>query len=168
VELTSLKDLTPLKTQKYTLPPSVRSRPVILDDEDDGEEDDDDLPLRVLFGKEHACTPVRGSRTTPKTNTCNQFHAGKARSRPQPRYAYLVPEGLKGVQQALGEDNWTDYLILVEKKMLEEITKVDFVVQSKAIFMVFDDKTRMRIERQITSNVVLPLTEKHKQHGHEN
>jgi hypothetical protein len=56
----------------------------------------------------------------------------------------------------------------VEKKKLEEITKVDFVVQSKAIFMVFDDKTRMRIERQITSNVVLPLTEKHKQHGHEN
>ncbi|KAH4035481.1 hypothetical protein HBH64_096780 [Parastagonospora nodorum] len=170
--LSSLKDSVTPKTQKGHLPSSARSRRFISDNgddevnkEEDGEDDDDDLPLRKLFEKGHARTPIRGQEAaTRMKKASNGPRELQLHSRAQPRYDYLVPDELRGVQRALGDDNWTDYLILMEKRLMGEVTEVDFVVQSKAIFMVFDVKTRTRLEKQIANTVVLPVIEQHKEH----
>jgi len=166
--LSLLKD----STQKGHLPSSARSRRFILDDEDDeldkdedGEDDDDDVPLRKLFEKGHGKTRIRGKDAAVRMNkTSSGPRELQVHSRAQSRYDYLVPDELRGVHRALGDDNWTDYMMLMEKKLMGEVTEVDFIVQSKAIFMVFDMKTRTRLEKQIANTVVLPVIEQHKEH----
>lgn len=173
--LSSRKDTANPKTQKGHLLSSARSRQFVIDDEDDegdgldkdedGEDDDDDLPLGKLFEEGHNRTPIRGQEVAARMKKASsgtrelQLHP-----RAQPRYDYLVPDELRGVHRALGDDNWTDYIMLMEKKLMGEVTGVDFVVQSKAIFMVFDIRTRARLEKQIAKTVVLPVIEQHKEH----
>jgi hypothetical protein len=169
--LSSIKDSVTPNTQEG-LPSSARSRRFILDNgddelnkEEDGEDDDDDLPLRKLFEKGRARTPIRGQEAAARMKKASsgprelQLH-----SRAQPRYDYSVPDELRGVYRALGDDNWMDYMILMEKRLMGEVTEVDFVVQSKAIFMVFDVKTRTRLEKRIANTVALPVIARHKEH----
>lgn len=167
--LTLLTNLTPLKGPKSPHPSSARSRPVVLDDEDDEDEsDDDDLPLRTTLRTENGCTPVRGPTTiTANPGRHNRYRANPSRSRPRPRFEYSVPEELQGIHRALGEDNWSDYIILLEKKAMKQITETQFVAKSKGIFMVFNDRTRERIERQVVRTMVLPAIEQHRNNNQE-
>jgi hypothetical protein len=166
--LPSLQD----STQKGHLRSSTRSRRFILDEEedeldkdDDGEDDDGDLPLRKLFEKGHGKTRIRGKDAAVQMKKASSGPRElQVHSRGRSRYDYVVPDELRGVHRALGDDNWTDYMMLMEKKLMGEVTEVDFIVQSKAIFMVFDMKTRTRLEKQIANTVVLPVIEQHKKH----
>jgi hypothetical protein len=78
------------------------------------------------------------------------------RQQPRTRYKYTVPTELESIQRALGEDSWTYYLILVEQKVLGEITEDGFFTQSKKLFDVFDDRLRNKIEREVTNEMVMP------------
>jgi hypothetical protein len=78
------------------------------------------------------------------------------RQQPRTRYKYAVPTELESIQRALGEDSWTYYLILVEKKVLGEITEDRFFTQSRELFDVFDDHLRNKIEREVTNKMVMP------------
>jgi hypothetical protein len=141
---------------------------MILDDEDD--EDDDDshdgdggneanVPIPSI---ESGITEDPASATraaTPATRRSKRIQASQIQ-RPHPRYEYLVPSKLEGIKQALGEEDWIEYLIGTEKKLLGEITEDEFDARSKHLFLVFDEQTRRRIEK-LVGGMIAPVIKQH-------
>lgn len=147
-------------------PPRVpaRSRPLVLDDDDEHDDGDEQTPIDSIEEDSASDEDLHFASTTPARTTRGQFRANlPARQRQSPRYQYTVPKGLQGVQRALGEDNWNEYVILAEKRLLGEMTEMEFIKSSKAIFLVFDEETSYKIERQIANKMVMPVITEH--HG---
>jgi hypothetical protein len=165
--LTSLKDLTPLKDLKSLHHTSTRSRPVVVANNED-ESDDDDLPLSAIFKAKNAGTPVRRpTTTTTNADTQTPSCAAAIRSRPHPQFEYEVPNELESIHKALGEENWTNYIILMEQRCLKHITKAEFIAKSKCIFMVLNNKIRNRIESKIAKTMVQPAIQQQKKDSEE-
>jgi hypothetical protein len=139
----------------------VRNRPFILDDDDEQDNGDDHVPMPSIEVDFTTDEELPIASTTPARTTRGQFRANLVRQRPRPRYQYTVPKGLKGVQLALGEDNWNDYVILVETRLLREISEMEFINDSKAIFLVFDVDTGAKIEELIANVMVMPVIREH-------
>jgi hypothetical protein len=155
------KRSTPTKKPTRLHHTPAQSRPaVVLHDED--ESDDDDLPLRAICQAKNAGTPVGRTKTTTTTKNANTENRCSIR-RPQTQFEYGVPGELESIHKALGEDNWTDFIILVEKKYLKQITDAEFAAKSKRIFMTFDDKVRVIIESKIAKLMVLPAIQQQKE-----
>jgi hypothetical protein len=147
-----------------------RRKRVILDDEDDEDDEDDDghdgdggneanVPIPSI---ESGITEGPASATraaTPATRRSKRIQAPQIQ-RPHPRYEYLVPSKLEGIKQALGEEDWIEYLIGTEKKLLGEITEDEFDARSKHLFLVFDEQTRRRIEK-LVGGMIAPVIKQH-------
>lgn len=55
--------------------------------------------------------------------------------------------------RALGQDDWTEYIILAEKYALKEKTETDFDTVSRRMFHVTDAKLRVNIQNMVISLV---------------
>jgi hypothetical protein len=124
-------------------------------DEDDEENEDDgqDIPRRTIeTGSIPGLTAVAAS----------PFAHIEKKPRPRPRFEYLIPKELKSVHQALGEDNWNDYMILMEQKLLGEIDEAQFTAKTAPMFTMFGGTGREKMERQIVRTVVRPVLEQHR------
>ncbi|KAH9861087.1 hypothetical protein IAQ61_010823 [Plenodomus lingam] len=97
--------------------------------------------------------PIELTSTVPSLN-----HQPRG---PLPRCKCDVPEALQGVQKAMGPDNWNEYLVLLEKLWMGEIHGEDFAVASRALFRIFDDKLRMRINSLVMRDMIKPGLEKY-------
>jgi hypothetical protein len=134
-------------------PPRVRGRPVVLDEDPENDDNEEDSPRATIESNEDALMHSPPSAST----TRNQARRG----RPRPQYDYWIPKELEGVQRALGEDNWNDYLVLHEKKWMGNITEAQYTARTRAIFTVFDETARENMEKKMVDRVVRPVLEKH-------
>ncbi|KAF1364196.1 hypothetical protein EJ07DRAFT_172146 [Lizonia empirigonia] len=89
----------------------------------------------------------------PSPVTRGHARGKKQLDRPQPRFEYAIPEELFGVVRALGQDDWTEYIILAEKYALKEKTETDFDTVSRRMFHVTDAKLRVKIQSMVISLV---------------
>ncbi|KAF1916511.1 hypothetical protein BDU57DRAFT_234343 [Ampelomyces quisqualis] len=126
----------------------VRSRPLVLEDDDEVDDGDEHVPMASI-----EVDAVSDDELPLASST----RANLVSQRPRPRHRYQVPKGLKGVQLALGEDNWDEYVMLVEKRLLGEIAEIEFIKRSRAIFLVFNGDTRGRIEALMANKMVMPV-----------
>lgn len=92
-------------------------------------------------------------KPVPSPVTLGHARGKKKRDRPQPRFEYSIPEELFGVVRALGQDDWTEYIILAEKYALKEKTETDFDTVSRRMFHVTDAKLRVNIQNMVISLV---------------
>ncbi|KAF2822436.1 hypothetical protein CC86DRAFT_385398 [Ophiobolus disseminans] len=130
--------------RQSTPPTVVRSRPVVLDDEDEDNNDQDVSPMNSIETDASNTSIARGTlQIRPR--------------RPHPEHDYPIPEGMESVHRALGEDNWNEYLALVERRWLDTITEEQLVTATRYIFSVFDEPTRRRIQKRVVDMVVLPV-----------
>ncbi|KAG9194304.1 hypothetical protein G6011_04339 [Alternaria panax] len=81
-------------------------------------------------------------------------------ARLRPRYVYQVPSELIGTKNALGPDNWDEYVYLMEQLSFGDITAHEFDSRAKPIFQMFDEKTRKKMNNIMAMKMILPhLTE---------
>jgi hypothetical protein len=134
---------------------------VTVDDEDD--EDDGvnkyNIPIPSIESDtgENAASATKAA--TPAARKSQHLQIFKSQH-PRPRYDYTVPKKLDAIKQALGEEDWDEYLIATEEKFLGKITEHEFVARSKGLFMVFDVQTRWRIEK-LVDYMVAPVVKEH-------
>jgi hypothetical protein len=146
---------TPLNEAQSLPPMSARSRRVMLDEEEGkNDEDDEFFPIATIETGIGCTRTARMQSAFPDRAATDQAHA-----RPHPRFEYPIPKELERVHQALGEENWNDYLILMEQKCLGEIFEAQCFARSKAIFAMFDEHSQRRVERQMSRTVVMPVLE---------
>ena len=139
----------------------ARSRPVVLDDDD---EDDVDIPPRAAAETYKTNTSYFNPTSTDDASITQKAVQLRPRPRrPRPQYDYPVPEEMEGIYHALGEDNWNEYLVLIEKERMGVIMEEQVAMESKHLFSVFDESTRRRMERQMTDKVVLPVMQQVKE-----
>jgi hypothetical protein len=137
----------PLQDRPNPLPTATRGRRRNLNNDSNH----DELPPRQPIKRSRRERSPEISTPTPASN-----RRGMDRQQPRTRYKYTVPTELESIQRALGEDSWTYYLVLVEQKVLGEITEDWLFTQSKKLFEVFDDRVRNKIEREVTNKMVMP------------
>jgi hypothetical protein len=147
---------TPHNVPKHQTRLSARSRRPVTQDEDDEESEDNsqDVPCRTI---------ETGGTPDPNAVTDSPFAQIKNKPRLRPRFDYVIPKALKGVHQALGEDNWNDYMILMEHKFLGEIDEAQLTAKAAPIFTMFEGLGRQKMERQIVETVVKPVLDQHKE-----
>jgi hypothetical protein len=158
---------------------SARGRRVVRDEEDD---DDFDYESPVTGAKTASIEQfspsfdidTRSTRrnTAPRSvarasSTYNDAQPTVLPSRPRPQYDYPVPKEMESVQKALGEDNWNEMLILMERNYLGTITAEEMGARTKPIFLTFDETTRRSIVRRIASRVMVPVLRERVQGGKE-
>lgn len=68
--------------------------------------------------------------------------------------AFHVPPELEGVKQALGEDDWNEYVGMVQKVLSEEITREKFDAVTKRTFQVGNSSLRRDVERMVAEMIV--------------
>lgn len=102
----------------------------------------------------------KGLLSSPVT-TRQQTHTSKDVLRPQSRYKYEVPSELNGVKRALGEDDWTEHLVLMEKLVLEEVTEKEYNATSRRIFQIMDGKLHGKIQSMV-KRMVTPVIERNR------
>lgn len=93
--------------------------------------------------------------------TCTNPSLNHKPQGPYPRCRYVVPEALKGVEMAMGPDNWNQYLVLLEKLWTTELHGEDFAAASRSMFRIFDDKLRKRMNSLILREMIKPELEKY-------
>lgn len=74
--------------------------------------------------------------------------------RPQSRFEYSLIPQLESIKRAFGPDNWTEYIILVEKHELGEITDREFEVQEWRIFRVPSVGVRNKIQKLVLKQMM--------------
>ncbi|KAH7066283.1 hypothetical protein BKA63DRAFT_159131 [Paraphoma chrysanthemicola] len=135
-------------------PSKVRSKPVVLEEElEDDEDYEKDSPRASIESSENT------SLHSPPFVSASRNHTQA--KRPRPQHDYPIPEELESVHQALGKDNWNDYLILQEAKWIGDITEQQYVARTGAIFAVFDQTTRRNMENRMANQVIKPVMERH-------
>jgi hypothetical protein len=158
-QVISTQDISaPLQDRYSHFPTTARGRHRNLNSDEDTDDDTDDQspPRKSIEVRRTSRITQASTIATPTPATHTQLLQGVRRQRPRTQYEYVVPDKLEGIQRALGDDNWTGYVVLVEQKVLEEITQEQFLAQSNEIFQAFDDRTRAKIERQVTNKMVVP------------
>jgi hypothetical protein len=136
-------------------------RRVAVDDEDD--EDDGvneyNIPIPSIESDtgESAASATKAATSAARKSQPLQIFKSQ---HPRPRYDYTVPKKLDAIKQALGEEDWDEYLIATEEKFLGKITEHEFVARSKGLFMVFDVQTRWRIVK-LVDYMVAPVVKEH-------
>ncbi|KAH8723796.1 hypothetical protein GQ44DRAFT_709615, partial [Phaeosphaeriaceae sp. PMI808] len=142
----------------------VRGRRVVCDEDEDYVDEDDSC--RPSIETDTSMSPeiidtaptVVTINTAPRTtNTKSQIPRPRTLASPRPRHEYPVPAEMESLYKALGENNWNEYLTLMEKKWLGEITENEVMVKSKSIFSVFDECTRRRVEKGVINKVIIPV-----------
>jgi hypothetical protein len=158
------KRLKTYRTPALSSASTRKRKRVILDDEDDDGHDGDggneaNVPIPSIESgiSEGPASATRAA--TPATRRSTRIQASQIQ-RPLPRYEYLVPNKLEGIKQALGEEDWNEYLIKTEKKLLGEITEDEFDARSKHLFLVFDEQMRRRIEK-LVEGMIAPVIKQH-------
>lgn len=89
--------------------------------------------------------------------TRGQTRASRQHIRPQTRYKYDVPPELECVKRALGQDDWTEYLVLVEKHVLREVTEQTYNTISHRMYHVINTTLRKRIETMVVERMIGPV-----------
>lgn len=143
-----------------------RNRRVVLDD--DEEDDEDQPPLESIeveanskiFSPEIPIDPLP-SRAHSETQVVRSLRP------PRPRFEYPVPKELEGVRQALGLDNWNEYLLHMENLWTGECTGEEFAARTKPLFMVLDDTIRRKLNNLMAMKSVVPVLEQHANDGNE-
>jgi hypothetical protein len=153
----SAKPTSLVKPKRARRPSNYHSKKV---GEDEFEGEKDEQPRR---------SPELGLFSPPKVTT-----------RPRPRHEYVVPEKLLGTAKALGEptqhpfyihhltapsgpDNWNDYIVLMERWQVDEISERFFRKFAMPLFQTFDQKTRQRLNDMILKDMIVPVLEQVKQ-----
>lgn len=140
-----------------------RARPIAKDDEDsDGEYVDESVPVPTVEAEEESdgrSTPMSTRNRISRRNESETIETPIRPVRPvrRPKNDYPVPQGLEGVCRALGEVNWNDYLILMEKRCLETISEAEFAAKASHIFSAHDEATKRRVEGLVMRKVILPV-----------
>lgn len=93
----------------------------------------------------------------PQITTRGQVRATRQQIRPQPRYKYDVPPELECVRRALGQDDWTEYLVLVEKHALREVTEKTYNTMSRRMYYVINTTLRKKIETMVIKRMIGPV-----------
>lgn len=94
------------------------------------------VPIETQKDKEtHAITTRRQARIIDQPQP----------QRPQSQYKYNIPHELAGVRRALGKENWAEYLTLVERYAMNEISDKDFEVEGRRMFHVINARTQSKI-----------------------
>jgi hypothetical protein len=150
---------SPGRGRRCPLSASTR-RPIIVDIEDGDEEDERNRHPSPGASYEISASKTPTANARSARNTRKNVPAAQRSPAPRPRYVYIVSKKLEGIKKALGEDDWNEYLILTERKLLGEITEDEFKAQSKRIFLVLDKQTGGRIE-EIVVNMVAPVVRQH-------
>ncbi|KAH9862672.1 hypothetical protein J1614_010765 [Plenodomus biglobosus] len=176
------KDSTPSNRNAHPIPSSRHSRLVI---DEDGEESDglactgrtrrfvnaddesaksvqptietDDVVDEAAWLSQTPQAPAQ-QYIEPSSTIASLNHKPQG---PYPRCKYVVPEGLKGVEMAMGPDNWNQYLVLLEKLWTTELHGEDFAAASNSMFRIFDDKLRKRMNSVILREMIKPELEKY-------
>ncbi|KAF2852552.1 hypothetical protein T440DRAFT_466691 [Plenodomus tracheiphilus IPT5] len=140
----------------------VRTRRVIK------ELDESTKPVQPTIETEDVICRAQGLSQTPQIHEHEHVEATSIIAPlkhqplgPRPRCQYEVPEALKGVQKAMGPDNWNEYVVLLEKLWAREIHGEDFAAASKVIFMIFDHNMRRKINISMLRDMITPTLEKY-------
>lgn len=88
------------------------------------------------------------SALTSHANTTSQLQGSL---RPQPRFEYDLKPQLENIKRAFGEDDWTTYVIEIEKHELGEIDDSEFKKQERRIFQ---SPSIPRLQKMIREMVV--------------
>jgi hypothetical protein len=95
-------------------------------------------------------------------------------TRSRPRHKYMVPGKLQGTATALGKplpstayplhlanfsgpDTWNEYIVLMERLVLGEISEPDFDKHATPLFQLFNQKTRHMLNRAIREDMIFPV-----------
>jgi hypothetical protein len=141
-----------------SLAPTRGRRRVIEDDEnDDGNEDNIPIPSIESDTAGTAGSVTRAASSAAQRSKRLQTFQSQ---NPRPRYDYTIPKKLETIKQALGEEDWDEYVIATEENFLGKITGDEFDARSKRLFMVFDEQTRWRIEK-LVDYMVAPVVKEH-------
>ncbi|KAI8932390.1 hypothetical protein NX059_010577 [Plenodomus lindquistii] len=154
-----------------------------IEDEDD---DESDVPLRTMRPRrvtkadeenEFSAQPTTESEVVPCPRQISQAPQVKLQPRvettsirpplthkprgPFPRCQYEVPDSLKGIQQAMGPDNWNEYVVLLEKLWTREMHGEDFAAASKAILSLPNENMRKKMNSRMLKHMIAPVLDKH-------
>jgi hypothetical protein len=144
---------SPLNDHQRLPPTSIRSQAVALDNDvevdDANEADIPRLTMERCIGSSSTSVPTKES--SDKNIIC------QARPRGHPWYRYPIPKKLEGLHRALGKENWSDYLLVTEKRLLGEITEKQFVSKTRHIFLTSNESTRRRMDNLMVRTVVMPV-----------
>jgi hypothetical protein len=67
---------------------------------------------------------------------------------------YYVPPELDGVRQALNEDDWSEYVSLVQKVLVQEIAREKLDAFTRRTFQVSNVKVYRKIESMVSDMIV--------------
>ncbi|KAF1846349.1 uncharacterized protein K460DRAFT_123514 [Cucurbitaria berberidis CBS 394.84] len=126
-----------------------RNRRVVLD-----EDDETDSPLASIGAHAASMELALAALVDP---------SAKQTRNPQPRYEYPIPKELEGVRQALGLENWTEYLFHMESLWTGESTADEFAANTKRLFLIFNDSIRKRMNNMVAMKVVVPVLEQRRE-----
>jgi hypothetical protein len=121
-----------------------------MDEEDEGNEEDHPRAT-IEAGTRSTPAPMHSTPISPSSASL------QSRSRPRPRFDYPIPQELEGVYRALGEDNWNEYLMLVEKNLLGEVTDEQCSAMASQVFFIEHQATQRKLHKQIVMTVVTPV-----------
>ncbi|KAF1938779.1 hypothetical protein EJ02DRAFT_514301 [Clathrospora elynae] len=120
---------------------STRSRPVVTHEEEGYEDDELETPQ----------PPIE-----PNRPTADEFPSSPRRPSIRLKYTYTVPPELEGTRKALGEDNWNEYVFLMERLCTNKITPQEFNKGTRPIFLTLDEKMRKKMDNMVAMNMIQP------------
>jgi hypothetical protein len=144
--------------------PNLPSEPTpgrcrVIEDDEDDDGNEDNIPIPSI---ESDIAGTAASATRAASSAARRSERLQTFQDPNPRlrYNYTVPKKLETIKQALGEEDWDEYVIATEEKFMGKITEGEFDARSKRLFMVFDEQTRWRIEK-LVDYMVAPVVKEH-------
>ncbi|XP_014562589.1 hypothetical protein COCVIDRAFT_32433 [Bipolaris victoriae FI3] len=79
--------------------------------------------------------------------------------RRRPMYDYDVPLELEGIRQALGPDDWNEYVYLMEALWLNKVTAHEFEQGAKPLFQFHLEGMRKRMNSVMVVKMIMPRLE---------
>lgn len=98
--------------------------------------------------KVHNRKTVEVSTPTHAVVTVSQPQRPK---RSQPKFTYNLTSELEGIKRALGEDDWIEYVALVEERESGEISGSEFEKQERRIFQTPSIPGLQRVIREMVA-----------------
>ena len=103
---------------------------------------------------EDASEETETSTAMQATISRGQIRTRKHTHPPRPQFEYEMTPELDNIRHALGQEDWTVYLILTEQRELDEISEKEFEVQERRMFSVSDTRIRKKMRKMVVKQIV--------------